>query len=371
LLRDGARLLTLTGPGGSGKTRLAIEAAAQLVAEFKAGVFWVELATVKDPALVSETIAQTLGAKQGLAEHIGERQVMLLLDNLEQVIAAGAALAALVEGCPNLRLLVTSRELLRVRGEREYPVPPLADSEAIALFCDRAGIEPDTTVRELCRALDNLPLAVELAAARARVLAPRQILERLAGRLDLLKGRRDADPRQQTLRATIEWSHDLLSPSEQALFARMSVFAGGCTLDAAEAVADADLDELQSLVDKSLVRHVDERFWMLELIRAYAAESLDKAGATEDLRRRHAHHYLEGDGRRSATILAATEAVREATGMPPDEDEAEIRQIALDRLGAQPTAFADAWEFGRGLDVVGAFEFAKAGGADPLITKRG
>ena len=214
LLRDGARLLTLTGPGGSGKTRLAVEAAAQLVTDFKAGVFWVELAPVRDPSLVTESIAQTLGAKQGLAEHIGERQVMLLLDNLEQVIAAGSGLAALVESCPNLRLLVTSRELLRVRGEREYQVPPLADNEAVALFCDRAGIEPDSIVRELCRALDNLPLAVELAAARATVLAPRQILERLSGRLDLLKGGRDADPRQQTLRATIEWSHDLLSPSE-------------------------------------------------------------------------------------------------------------------------------------------------------------
>ena len=210
LLRDGARLLTLTGPGGSGKTRLAIEAAAELVPEFKAGVFWVGLAPLRDPALVTDTIAQTLGAKDGLADHIGERELLLLLDNLEQVVDAAPELSSLVEACPNLRLLVTSRELLRVRGEVEYPVLPLAEPEAVGLFCARAGAEPDPTVHELCRALDNLPLALELAAARASVLSPKQILERLSGRLDLLKGGRDADPRQQTLRATIEWSYELL-----------------------------------------------------------------------------------------------------------------------------------------------------------------
>src|SRR3990170_3390842 len=200
LLRDGARLLTLTGPGGSGKTRLAIEAAAELVPEFKAGVFWVGLAPLRDPALVTATIGQTLGAKDGLADHIGEREMLLLLDNLEQVVEAAPELASLVEACPNLRLLVTSRELLRVRGEVEYPVLPLAEPEAVELFCARARVEPDPTIHALCRALDNLPLALELAAARASVLSPRQILERLSGRLDLLRGGRDADPRQQTLR---------------------------------------------------------------------------------------------------------------------------------------------------------------------------
>ena len=272
LLRDGARLLTLTGPGGTGKTRLAIEAAATLVPEFKAGVFWVGLAPVRDPALVTETIGQTIGAKDGLAAHVGERELLLLIDNLEQVVEAAPELAALVETCPHLRLLVTSRELLRVRGEVGYAVLPLADPDAVELFCARAQAAPDDTVRQLCHALDNLPLAIELAAARASVLTPAQILERLAGRLDLLRGGRDADPRQQTLRTTIAWSFDLLTPEEQLLFARLAVFAGGATLEAAEAVAQAELDALQSLVDKSLLRHTEERFWMLETIREYATE---------------------------------------------------------------------------------------------------
>jgi len=292
LLREGARLLTLTGPGGSGKTRLAIEAAAELVPEFKAGVFWVGLASLRDPALVTETVAHTLGAKDGLADHIAERELLLLLDNLEQVIEAASELASLVEVCPNLRLLVTSRELLRVRGEVEYEVPALAEPEAVELFCGRAGAEPDETVAKLCHRLDNLPLALELAAARASVLSPKQILERLSGRLDLLKGGRDADPRQLTLRATIEWSHELLSSEERRLFARLAVFASGCTLEAAEQIADADLDTLQSLIDKSLFRHTEERFWMLETIREYAAERLQESGEADDLRRRHAEHFL-------------------------------------------------------------------------------
>jgi predicted ATPase/class 3 adenylate cyclase len=292
LLHDGARLLTLTGPGGSGKTRLALEAAAELVPEFKAGVFWVGLAPLRDPALVTEEIAQTLGAKNGLAEHIGERELLLLLDNLEQVVEAAPELALLVEACPNLRLLVTSRELLRVRGEVEYPVLPLAEQEAVELFCARARAEPDDTVHALCRALDNLPLALELAAARARVLSPKQILERLSGRLDLLKGGRDADPRQQTLRATIEWSYELLAPEEQRLFSRLAVFRGGCTLDAAEEVVDADLDTLQSLVDKNLLRHSDDRFWMLETIREYALERLAAGDEEATIRDRHLDCFL-------------------------------------------------------------------------------
>jgi predicted ATPase len=328
LLRDGARLLTLTGPGGSGKTRLAIEAAAALVPEFKAGVFWVGLAPLRDPGLVAETIGQVIGAKDGLAAHIGEREMLLLLDNLEQVVEAAPELAELVETCPNLRLLITSRERLRVRGEVEYPVLPLADPEAIALFSARAGVEPDDTVRQLCRALDNLPLALELAAARANVLSPVQILERLSGRLDLLKGGRDADPRQQTLRATIEWSFDLLTSDEQRLFARLAVFAGGCTLQAAEEVLDADLDTLQSLVDQSLVRHSDERFWMLETIREYAAERLEESGEAEELRRRHAEYFL----------ALAEEAEPHIRGQSPEEwldrlerDHDNLR-TALDRL---------------------------------------
>ena len=201
-----------------------------------------------------ETIAQTLGAKDGLAEHIGEREMLLLIDNLEQVVEPAPELSPSLQGCPNLTLLVTSRELLRVQGEVEYEVPPLQEPEAVSLFCERSQLEPSDEIAELCRRLDSLPLAVELAAARTKALSPKQILERLSQRLDLLKGGRDADPRQQTLRATIDWSYDLLSEEEQRLFARLSVFAGGCTLDAAEDVCDADLDTLQSLVEKSLLR---------------------------------------------------------------------------------------------------------------------
>ncbi len=288
----GHRLVTLSGPGGSGKTRLSIEAASELVGEFKAGVFWVSLATVRDPTLVLETVGQTLAAKDGVADEIGERELLLLLDNLEQVVEASAELASLVEVCPNLHLLVTSRELLRVRGEVEYPVPPLAEPEAVTLFCERSRLEPDETTAELCRRLDNLPLAVELAAARTRVLTPQQILDRLAQRLDLLKGGRDAEARQHTLRATIEWSHDLLAADEKQLFARLSVFAGGCTLDAAEEIVEADVDALQSLLDKSLVRRTDERFWMLETIREFARERLAASDDADAIGRRHAEWFL-------------------------------------------------------------------------------
>ena len=284
--------MTLAGPGGTGKTRLALEAAGELVSEFGAGVFWVGLALVRDPVLVVDTIAQTLGAKQQLAGHIGDKQLLLVFDNLEQVVESAVELAALLRACPNLRLLVTSRELLRVDGEVVYPVPALAEPEAVELFCARARIEPDEAVAELCGRLDNLPLALELAAARVRVLTPAQILERISQRLDLFRAGRDADPRQQTLRATIAWSYDLLSTDEQRLLARMAVFRGGCTLEAAEEVVDAGLDPLQSLVDKSLLRHSEERFWMLETIREYARELLEESGEAEAVRARHADHYL-------------------------------------------------------------------------------
>ena len=292
LLGNGTRLVTLTGPGGSGKTRLALEAAAELVPEFKAGVFWVGLAPLRDPALVTETIAQTLGAKDGLHGYIAERELLLLLDNLEHVVEAAPELASLVESCPNLKLLVTSRELLRVRGEVEYPVLPLPESEAVSLFCERSRLEADGTIAELCRRLDSLPLAIELAAARTKALSPSQILERLSQRLDMLQGGRDADPRQQTLRATIEWSYELLSSEEQQLVARLSVFAGGFALEAAERVADANLDTLQSLVEKSLLRFTNERFWMLETIREYATERLGASGEAQELRRRFTEYFL-------------------------------------------------------------------------------
>ena len=329
LLQDGARLVTLSGPGGSGKTRLAIESAAELVPEFRNGVFWIGLATLRDPTLVAETVAQTLGAKDGLAEHIGERELLLLLDNFEQVVEAAPELPSLLESCPNLRLLVTSRELLRVRGEVEYPVAPLAESEAVELFCARSRLGASDDIAELCRRLDNLPLAVELAAARTSVLTPGQILERLAERLDLLKAGRDAEARQRTLRATIEWSHDLLSADEQRLFARLSVFAGGCTLEAAATVCGADLDTLQSLVDKSLVRHTEERFWMLETIREFALERLEETGGADVLRERYSTEFLE------LAELAGPELLARSSSIWFDRIEAEhdnIRAVLGDAL---------------------------------------
>jgi len=288
LLRGPDRLVTLTGPGGSGKTRLAIEAAAEAIGDFRAGVFWIGLAPLRDPALVLEEIGRTLGAKGDLVSHIADRQMLLLLDNFEQVVDAAPSLSLLLQSCPNLSFLVTSRALLRIDGESEFPVLPLEQTDAVALFAARARIDQDATVADLCRQLDNLPLAVELAAARVRVLTPAQIRERLGQRLDLLTGGRDADPRQQTLRATISWSHDLLDDDERTLLARLSVFAGGCTLETAEAVVDANVGTLQSLVEKSLVRQTAGRFWMLETIREYAAEQLREP----ELAQAFAEHYL-------------------------------------------------------------------------------
>jgi predicted ATPase/class 3 adenylate cyclase len=298
LSREDVRLLTLTGPGGTGKTRLGVQAAAEASEGYPDGLFWVPLAPLRDPELVLETAAQALGAKDGLAEHVGDKRLLLLFDNFEHVVDAAGRLSELLAACPNMRLLVTSRELLRVPGEQAYPVPPLEPEDGMTLFVARAraaqpDFDPDEHVPELCARLEQLPLALELAAARVRILSSEQLIERLAGRLDLLKAGRGVDPRQQTLRATIGWSHDLLDEEEQRLFARLAVFAGGCTLEEAEAICDADLDTLQSLVDKSLVRVRDEgRFWMLETIREFAAERLDHSAEAEEPRRRHAEHFL-------------------------------------------------------------------------------
>jgi predicted ATPase len=290
-LRSGVRATTLTGPGGTGKTRLAIEAATAVIGDYKAGVFWVGLAAVRDWRLVVDTIAQALGARDGLHDHIGAREMLLLLDNFEHVVDAAPEISALLRTCPNLAVIVTSRELLRIDGEVEHAVPPLAAEEAVALFCARSGLAPDREIAELCTRLDELPLAVELAAARARAMSPGMILERLSLKLDLLKGSRDADPRQQTLRATIEWSYELLTPAERELLARLSVFAGGWTLDAAEVVARADIDTLQSLVEKSLVRFANGRYQMLVTIRDYA---LELAPASDvELARRHAQYFCD------------------------------------------------------------------------------
>ncbi|HJP64897.1 MAG TPA: adenylate/guanylate cyclase domain-containing protein [Actinomycetota bacterium] len=288
LVREGTRMVTLTGPGGSGKSRLGLEVAADLVPHFPAGVFFVALAPVRRPDLVQQTVAQTLGATGDVANHIRDREMLLYLDNFEQVVDAAPGVARLLEACPNLSVLVTSRELLRVRAEVEYPVPPLVNEDAVDLFLARAAVaEPIDDIAELCARLDNLPLAVELAAARTRILTPRQIIERLSDRLDLLKGGRDADPRQATLRTTIDWSFDLLSEPERRLFARLAAFTGGCTLDSAESVCDADLDALQSLVEKSLLRHAGDRFFMLETILEFAAERLEESEEAEEIRRRH------------------------------------------------------------------------------------
>jgi predicted ATPase len=298
LSEDDVRLLTLTGAGGTGKTRLALQAAGGLAERYRHGVWWVPLAALRDPALVLATAGPVLGAKDGLAEHIGDRSMLLLFDNFEHVVDAAADLAGLLASCPNLDLLVTSREPLHVTGEQEYAVPPLEHDEGVGFFVARAKavrpeFEADEAVSEICRRLDELPLALELAAARVKALSTAQILERLDQRLPLLTGgARDLPERQRTLRATIEWSYELLTPKEQRLFARLAVFSGGCTLDAAEQVADADLDTLQSLVDKSLLRHTDERFWMLETIREYAAERLEESGEADELRRRHAKRLL-------------------------------------------------------------------------------
>ena len=297
-LLEGTRLLTLTGPGGMGKTRLASQAAGVASDCYPDGVWWIPLAPLRDPALVLETAAQVVGSKSSLAEDIADKAMLLLFDNFEHVIEAAADLASLLASCPNLDLLVTSREPLHVTGEQEYQVPPLAHEEGVGFFLARArAVEPafraDEAVSEICRRLDDLPLALELAAARVKVLSATQILERLEQRLPLLTGgARDLPERQRTLRATIEWSHELLTPEEQQLFSRLAVFFGGCTLESAEEVAEAELDVLQSLVDKSLVRHTKERYWMLETIREFAGERLDESDEDDELRRRHAEHFL-------------------------------------------------------------------------------
>ena len=299
LTRDDVRLLTLTGPGGTGKTRLALQAAAAASDAYPDGVFWVPLAPLRDPALVLEEASRAIGANDGLAEHLGDKQVLLLLDNFEHVLDAAADVAAVLSACSNLRLIVTSREPLHVSGEQEYPVSPLAPDEGVEFFCARArSIKPDfvrdEAVPQICSRLDDLPLALELAAARIKALTPAQILERLEQRLPLLTGgARDVPERQRTLRATIDWSYDLLDADEQHLYARLAVFRGGCTLDAAEQIAGAEIDRLQSLVDKSLVRHNENRYWMLETIREHAAEQLEESGLGRGLQNRHAQHFLE------------------------------------------------------------------------------
>jgi len=250
LLRDGTRLVTVTGPGGTGKTRFALQAAAELADEFADGVFWVPLQALTDANLVLPAVAQALDARGDLETFLRERHTLLLLDNFEHVLDAAREVAELVTTCPRLRLLVTSRAPLRIAGEHDLPLDPLPDGDANALFVERAlaagrRVEADETVVALCRRLDNLPLALELAAARTKHLDPAALLDRLDRTLPVLTGgRRDAPERQRTLRATIEWSYDLLDQEASRLFARLSVFAGTFSLESAEEVCDADLDAL-------------------------------------------------------------------------------------------------------------------------------
>ena len=332
LLRPDSRLLTLTGPGGAGKTRLGLQVAADLIDHFEHGVFFVALASISDPELVASTIGQTLGIPDAaghplperLKQHLRDRQLLLVLDCFEQTLAAAPLVADLIGACPRLKVLITSRAVLRIRGEKDFPVLPLALPEpgahlattdvsrypAVALFIERArDVKPDFAVTtdnaavvvEICRRLDGLPLAIELAAARARLLSPRAMLARLERRLTLLTGgARDLPVHQQTLRGAIAWSYDLLTEGEQHLFRRLAVFVGGCALPAAEAVCReqaADLlDLLSSLVDKSLLRqdeHEGEpRFSMLETVREYAVERFEATAGDEPLRKRHAEYFL-------------------------------------------------------------------------------
>jgi predicted ATPase len=301
------RLLTLTGPGGIGKTRLALALAERALPHFQHGVHFVDLAALTEPELLLSSIAETLGVperpsnpiSETLAEFVRDDDLLLLLDNVEQVASGAGGLAVLLSTCPRLRLLVTSREPLHLAAEREYQVSPLSEIDAVALFTERAlTVRRDWTADDeavrICQRLDCLPLALELAAARVNVLAPAQMLARLDRRLPLLTGGpRDAPERQRTLEGAIGWSYDLLSPPEQQAFGRLSTFSGGCTLEAAEDVCEAGVDTLQSLVEKSLLWREGERYLMLETIREYASQRLDQAGEASAFGRRHAQWFLE------------------------------------------------------------------------------
>ena len=340
LRREDVRLVTLTGPGGTGKTRLGIQVAAGLSDVFADGVYFVSLAPISDAMLVLPAIAKTLGIRDGvgqslsarLAEVLLRKQVLLLLDNFEQVIEAAPQVADLLTSCPQLKVLVTSREVLHVRAEHEFAVPPLelpdpahlselaaiARSPSVALFLQRAqAVKPEfrltitnaRAVAEICVRLDGLPLAIELAAARMKLLSPQVLLTRLGRRLAMLTGgSRDVPARQQTLRNTIEWSYQLLNAWEQRLFRRLSVFVGGCTLLAAEAVCtlpdDGEgevLDGVTSLIDKSLLKRMEQagegseepRLLMLETIREYGLEALAARGEEEAARRAHADYFMQ------------------------------------------------------------------------------
>jgi predicted ATPase len=293
------RLLTLTGAGGSGKTRLALQLGAEAVEHFPDGVYWVPLQAMRDPALVERAIAASVGADADLIDHVGSKRLLVLLDNFEQVVEAAPTVSSLLAGTPHTKVLVTSREPLHVESEQRYPVQPLREDDAVLLFDERAravapAFEPTAAVAGICRRLDGLPLAIELAAARVALLHPDELLARLDQRLPLLISRsRDAPERQRTLRATIEWSYELLDPDEQQLFRHVAVFRGGFSLEAAEGVCEADLHVLESLVVKNLVRRWGSgRMGLLDTIREYAIERLDESPEAQDVRHRHAQFFL-------------------------------------------------------------------------------
>jgi predicted ATPase/class 3 adenylate cyclase len=325
---DGIRLVTLTGPGGTGKTRLALHAAAEAVELFRNGVWFVSLEAVAEPALLLPTIAQTLGLYESgdttletaIGEHLHGQQVLLVLDNFEQLLDAARAVSDLLDASPGVQILVTSRAPLRLAAEHVFPVPPLllpdpsalaqfdalSQYEAVQLFVERAKAVAPTfaitsenapAVAELCVRLDGLPLAIELAAARVKLLPPQALLARLSRRLELLRGgARDRPERQQTLRAALDWSFDLLDEEQRRLFARLSVFAGGFRLDAADSVCGADLDGVEALLENSLLRSEERpdgepRFYMLESIRDYAREQLERDDDANAVQERHARWF--------------------------------------------------------------------------------
>ena len=323
------RLVTLVGAGGSGKTRLALQLAAEASGLFPDGVFWVPLASVREPRLVEQTIARSVGANGELTEHLAQKTLLLVLDNLEQVVGgASHLLATVLSACPNMHVLATSREPLRITAEQRFAVHPLSAADAVALFVERArAVDPsfveDEKVEAICSRLDRLPLAVELAATRVNVLTLDALLARLEHRLPLLtSGSRDMPDRHQTLRATIEWSEDLLATAERQLFRHLAVFPASFDLKAAEEVCAADLSTISSLVDKCLVHRLpDGRFGLLETVQEFADERLTET-KREELARRHGRYFTE-----------AAEAMAGAQSWPPnpqrfgelDEDLANLR----------------------------------------------
>lgn len=325
LLRE-TRVLTLTGAGGSGKTRLALRLAETCGCDYSGGALFAGFAEVTDPDLIVPTISQTLGLGETpnqtplarVQEWLGQRELLLVLDNLEQLTRGTAVLGELLSACPGLSMIVTSREPLHLSGEQQYEVPLLEPEDAIQLFVARArAVAPEASAdREIldaiCERLDRLPLAIELAAARTKMLSPAEILQRLEHRLALATaGPRDAPRRQRTLRATIDWSFDLLTAEQRELFARLSVFAGGWTLAAAEAVCAAELDTLGALVDRSLVKSDGKRYWMLQTLREFALEKLTRSGEEDELRHRHIRWFVEllhahRESERSVAVRAGT-----------------------------------------------------------------